>query len=319
MENRNPGPTNWGARLQAIPKPVIYLVLILICTVPQFFTIGFPNQPDASSVEFYTNLAKLPEGSRVLVATDWTGSTRGESKGQFRTLMKVLMEKRIKFAMYSTADAQAPQAALDAIQELNAERVAKGKPEYRRWTDWVNVGFFANSEAATNGIANDLRSTFAPKKDFPPQGEPAPVLSSPLFAGVRSVKDFSALIVITASKTSNITVERVGGKTPLAFMVTGVMGPETSVFYQSRQIVGLAVGLKGAFDMEQLVKYGVNNPGPNEIKSSAVAGSLPPLLPDDEPGQGTKFYPTLHFALAFMILMVVLGNAGMFLSKRGAR
>lgn len=308
---------NLGQRLQALPKPIIYLVLIVICTIPQFFNIPIPNQPDDSSVKFYSSLMSLPEGSRVLVASDWTGSTRGESKGQFIALLKILMERKIKFAMYSTADPQAPQAAIDTIRQVNAQRKLEGKPEYQRWTDWVNVGFFADSEAATNGIANDIRATFSPKKDTPPGGSAETVLRSPVMDGVQSVRDFKSLIVITGSKTSNITVERVSGKTPLAFMVTGVMGPESRVFFQSNQIVGLAVGLKGVFDMEQLVKYGVNNPGPHELKSNAADGPIPPVLPDDPPGQGTKFYPTLHFALALMIFMVVLGNVGMVLARRG--
>ncbi|RYG87131.1 hypothetical protein EON77_02605 [bacterium] len=315
---------NLGQRLQGLPKPVIYLILILVCTIPQFFTIPIftipiPNQPDDSSVKFYSTLMALPEGSRVLVASDWTGSTRGESKGQFLALLKLLMERKIKFALYSTADPQAPQAAIDTIRQLNAQRRIDGKPEYQRWTDWVNVGYFADSEAATNGIANDLTTTFKSKKDTPPGGSSESVLQSPVFQRVQSVRDFQALIVITASKTSNITIERVSGKIPLAFMVTGVMGPESRVFFQSNQVVGLAVGLKGAFDLEQLDKYGVNNPGTNEIKSTIVSGSVPPVVPDDPPGQGTRFYPTLHFALALMIFMVVLGNVGMFLARRGGR
>ena len=314
---------NLGERLQGLPKPVIYLVLILICTIPQFFTIPIPNQPDDSSVAFYSQLMRLPEGSRVLLASDWTGSTRGESKGQFTALLKVLMEKKIKFALYSTASPEAPQAARDTIQQVNALRKAEGKPEYQRWTDWVNVGYFADAEATTNGIANDIRATFNSKKDSPPSGSPESVLRSPVFEGVQSVRNFDAVIVVTASKTSNITVERVFGKAPLMFMVTGVMGPESRVFYQSNQVVGLTVGLKGVFDMEQLVKYGVNNEpataGGIKIVSSVFRESIPPVAPDDEPGSGTRFYPTLHFALALMIVMVILGNVGMFLSKKGGR
>ena len=310
------GNRNLGARLQAMPKPILYLLLILVCAVPQFFTISFPNQPDDSSVELYTKLATLPEGSRVLLGSDWTGSTRGESKGQFVAIVKVLMEKRIKFAMYSTADAQAPQAAIDTIGQINAERAAAGKPVYNRWTDWVNVGFFADSESATTGIANNLRATFAPKKDFPPTGDPAPVLSSPILQGVTKVEDFQALILITASTTSDITVGRIGKRVPLAFGVTGVMGPETKNYYQSRQIVGLSVGLKGVYDLEQLIKYGVNNGGPNAIASTIVRTPVPAVIPDIKPGQGTRFYPTLHFALFLMIGIIVLGNVGMVLSRR---
>lgn len=313
------GNRDLGARLQALPKPALYLLLILVCTIPQFFSIPIPNQPDDASIELYAKLATLPEGSRVLLASDWTGSTRGESKGQFIAIVKLLMEKKIKFAMYATADAQAPQAAIDTIGQINAERVADGKPAYERWNDWVNVGFFADSESATNGIANDLRSTFAPKRGFPPSGEPTPVMDSPVMKGINKVEDFQALVLITASDTTTITVGRVGKRVPIVFAVTGVMGPETKNFYQSKQIVGLSVGLKGVYDLEQLLKTGINTGGPNDIRSSLVSGPIPAVLPNNPAGQGTRFYPTLHLALLLMIGVVVVGNVGMFLAKRGAR
>ena len=295
-------------RLQGLPKPVIYLLLILACTVPQFFTIGLPNQPDPASRALYARLMALGPNDRVLLASDWTNSTRGESRAHFVSVVKILMERGVKFAMYSTADPQAPQAAIDTIRVINEARTASGKPLYRRWDDWVNVGFFPDAEAATNGIANDIRSLFAAKRDFSPAGSRA-VFESPVLSGIRKVSDFRLLVVITASKTSNITVERVYGKAPLAFLVTGVMGPETQVYYQSRQLVGLAKGLKGAYDMEGLIRDG---------GESLEGERIPPLLPGDPPGQGGKFYPALHFALALMIGLIVIGNVGMFLAGKTA-
>ena len=300
---------NTGSRLQSLPKPFLYGLLILACLVPQFFTIPLPNTPDVSSVALYQQLMQLGPNDRVLLASDWTNSTRGESRAHFLTFVKILIERKVKFAMYSTGGPEAPQAAIDTIVSLNAQRVKDGKAPYRRWEDWVNVGYFSDSEAATNGIANDLRSTFAPKRDVSPGGS-KPVFDSPVLQGIRRVQDFKLLVVITASKTSNFTIERVYGKTPLAFMVTGVMGPESQVFFQSDQIEGLASGLKGAYDMEQLIAKGI---------TTADGTVLPAAIPNDPPGQGTKFYPALHFAMALMVLMIVLGNVGMFLTKRGMR
>jgi hypothetical protein len=308
-----------GNKLQSIPKPILYLLLILVTTIPLFADLSVPNKPQDAAIDLYAELMKLEPGSTILVASDWTGSTRGESKGAFRAIMKILMRRGVKVAFYSSADPQAPRVYQDAIAELNVERQAEGDKPYERWNDWVNVGFFPNAEAATNGISQDLKGAFAGRKDFPPGSVPKDVFASPVLAGKEKVEDFKMLLVITASKTSNITVERIYGKTPLAFAVTGVMVPETQVFYQAKQLVGFSGGLKGVLDLETLLETGVNYPDKATAKvKSEKYDTIEGFPGKKNKGQGTKYYPTLHFALAFMILLVIVGNVGMIMSKRQA-
>ena len=308
-----------GRRLQSLPKFAIYAMLFILTTIPLFVPMNVPNKPDTSTIDFYQAVMRLPEGSRILLASDWTNSTRGESGGQFTALIRILARKKIKAAIYSVADPQAPQVAIDAIGVVNAERRKAGLPEWKRWDDWVKVGYFPQAESALSGISNNLVGAFQGKRDTKPGSGDTDVFQSPPLAGARSVKDFPLLVLITASQTSTFTVERMSGKLPLAFMVTGVMGPESQVFYNSRQIVGLSIGTKGVYDMETLMESGVNVPG-KDGKVTVVAPGKPktPGFPGQPNiGRGTLYYPTLHFALAALILMVILGNVGMFLSKRG--
>jgi hypothetical protein len=106
------------------------------------------------------------------------------------------------------------------------------------------------------------------------------------------------LILITASNTSNITIERITG-VPLLMMVTGVMGPETQVYYASKQVKGLVVGLKGVYDMETQMQ--------KDWPDTAQYVNL---------DNGAKYYPTLHLALLLLIAAVVIGNVGQALTKR---
>jgi hypothetical protein len=308
-----------GERLQSLPKPIIYLILILCTSIPLFVEIEVPNEPVESTIDYYAQLMALPEGSTVLLMSDWTGSTRGESKGAFRSTMKVLMRKNAKVAIFSTADPQAPRVAQDAINELNEERKRKNLPTFNRWENWVNLGYFPDAEAAINGLANDLKGAFNGRKDFPPNSPPRDVFQSPVLQGKRRVEDFPLMLVITASKTSNFTVERVSGRAPLAFAVTGVMVPETQVFYQSKQITGFCGGLKGVYDLEQLMESGINFPDKASAKIKSDKHDTVEGFPDpSNKGQGTRYYPTLHVALALMIIMVIIGNVGMILVKREA-
>jgi hypothetical protein len=285
-------------RLQSIPKPVLYLVLIIATTLPLFLNIPVPNRALPESKALYENLMALKEGDRVLIESDWTNSTRGESSGEFDAVIRILMRKKVKFALYSSGDAQAPQVARDEIRVINDLEKAAGKPTLTPFEDYVIMGYFPGAEGTLNGIENNVRATFAGKKDYPPNSPPKDVLESKVFEGIKNLADFKYLIVITASKTTEVTIERIK-KAPLMFMVTGVMAPETRNYFSSGQIVGLVGGVKGVYDLEGLMEKGF--PGENNK------------------GKGTAYYLSLHFALGLLIFVVILGNVAMFLAGKKAR
>jgi hypothetical protein len=287
---------NFADLLMAVPKQWLYVLLILATTIPLWFTVAVPNRPVDSSVDLYQVLNDIPEGSTILIASDWTNSTRGESGGQFKSLMRILMRRNVKFAVYSTADPQAPRVAEDFIERINQERRAADQPPYQRWQDWVGVGYFPNAEGTANAIANNIRSAWAGKTDFAPDGVKRDVFQSPVLQQISRVEDFPLLIVVTASKTSNVTIERLYGRVPLALMVTGVMGPEMQVYHASGQVRGLSAGLKGVYDVELMMER--DYPGQKNLDN------------------GGAYYPALHAALTLLILAVVVGNIGMFMNRR---
>ena len=312
---------SFAEKLMSVKRHTLYLLLIVATSVPAFFTLSIPNKPDQPSIDFYTTVMALPEGSTILIETDWTKSTRGESMGQMEALLRILMRRNVKFAIYSTADPQAPQVARDTIRRITAEPVGKGHREYKRWEDWVDLGYFPNSEATNNAIATSIRKAFAGKTEIPGSGQPpTDVFQSPVLSKIQKVQDLPLLLVVTASKTFDIVVERLYGKVPLAAMVTGVMGPESTVYYASGQMVGLCVGLKGVYDVETMMEVGVNSPPEKPIvpnpKSPEVVAGFPG---ETNAGKGKAYYPTLHVALTLMILAVIIGNVGMVLTRKGAK
>lgn len=308
-------------KLTSLPKFYLYIILIFFSSAPLFINVTVPNKPLESTIDLYATLMSVKKGETVLVASDWTNSTRGESWGQFNSVMRILMRRGVNVVLYSTGDAQAPRVAQDSIAKLNKERLAQGEPEYKRWENFVSVGFFSSGEAATNGMATNVKATFAGRKDFAPGRGLTDVYESPILKGREKIDNFPLLIVITGSKTSNITVERLSGKVPIAFTVTGVMGPETGNFYQSGQIVGFASGLKGLYDLEGLMDNGVNVPGKDGqiVVKSEKYPKIDGFPGQPNAGQGSRYYPTLHFAVALLILAVIIGNVGMFLARKGAK
>jgi hypothetical protein len=315
-----------GDRLQSLPKGVLYLILIVVMSIPLVFMKGckVPGKTEESTVDLFYKLMTLPEGSTVLLSSDWTNSTAGESAGQFDSLMRILMRRNIKVCIFTSADPQAPQVARDELMVLNEERKKEGDKPYEQWNDYLILGYFPNAEGTLNAIRSNVRKAFEGKKKLPP-GETVPrdVFLSPVLQNIKRVEDFQMVLVITASKTSNITIERLSDKLSadgkLGMMVTGVMGPETQVYYASGQLVGLSKGLKGVFELEQMMGKGLNNPdfATAEIRSEKYKDTPIQGFPGKQnEGKGTKYYPTLHFALGLLILAVIIGNIGMAMSRR---
>lgn len=300
-------------------RMVLYALLAFFTTIPLFFPQEVPAQPTQPVMDLYAALHELPDGCTILVESDWTNSTRGESGGQFEALMRILMRKNIKFALYSAADPQAPQVARDAINRVNAERKTAGLEPYKKWTDWVQVGFFPNLEGTANVMATDLRAAWNGKKDMNLEGKFEDVFNSPVLKDIHGVGDAKMLMNLTGSNTINTLIERLFGKVPLASMCTGVMGPETLVYYQSGQLKGVSVGLKGVYDIETCMQYGINIPNDKGIikaASTKIQGQIPGFPGMTNFDRGTKYYFSLNVGLALLIVAVVTGNVQMVRARR---
>lgn len=305
-----------GEKLLSIPRGVLFLILILATAIPLRCKVTIPNSPAENSANLYRVLMSIPEGSTVLVQSDWTNSTRGESRGQFDALLRILMRRNIKFAMLSVGDPQAPQVAKDVVDAINRERAEKGQRQYRRWEDWLSLGLFPNAEGTGNGIALNLANTFATKEESDASGMKRKVMLSPVFKGVESVGDIAAYIIVTGTKSSQIAIERLNNKVTMLALVTGVMGPETLTYYASGQLKGMSAGLKGVYDLETMMESGLNVPGSVVNQVPSVPGEYPGFPGETNLAKGTQYILTLHSAIFLLITAVVIGNIGVILSRK---
>src|SRR5579871_456750 len=215
MADAEPQVVSTGRKGPAIPRPLLYLLLILATATPLFFdNISIPDQPaDPAVFDMYAMLMTIPTDRPVLVSSEWTNGTRAESRGAFEALMRILMHRNIKFVLFSIADAQAPPVAVEVIRDLNEERKKHGERPYERWNDWVDVGYYANGEGTAEALAVSVQKAFSGKQDMNPQGESEDVFDSPVLKGVSTLKDVSAFINVTASATDIVYIQRLASKT----------------------------------------------------------------------------------------------------------
>ncbi len=313
-----PGMTFWN-KAQKLDKRILYVVLIVLTALSLFVKVEIPVNPEASSIDLYVALMDIPTDKTVLVETDWTNSTRGENAGHFECLMRILMTQKVKFVLYSISDPQAPQVARDALLRINEERKAQGLKVYEPWVDYIDLGYFPNAEGHANAMANNLRTAWGGRKERNESGVDTDVFQSPPLKGIQSVGDAGMLLVVSASSTIDIVVERLAGRVPIGFMVTGVMGPNALPYHQSGQILGISVGLRGVYDTEYMMKYGVNVAGPDgkvKVAYKDKSRVIPPTSEGTTMDRGAKYFFPLHVALLLMILAIVFGNVAMFASRK---
>lgn len=286
----------FGEKLLSIPRQALFLILFIGVSIPLFFNVQLPNEPSDASKKLFATLEGLKEGDQVIVQSDWTESTRGENRGQMDALLRILMRKKVKFAICSVADPQAPQVARNVIRDINAERKLAGEPIYNRWEDWIDCGYFPNGEGFGESLAQSIGDTFKTRLDAAPGQPKRPVMQSPVLQGIDEIGDLKLFMVVTGTKSITIAIERLSNKVTMAGMVTGVMGPETLNYYVSNQLKGLSVGLKGVYDMETQM---------------STAYQDKKFL-----DKGTRYIFTLHVGIALLVLAVIIGNVGVVLTRK---
>lgn len=296
-----------------LPREMLFIVLFVVCSVLVFVKTELPNRVSDSSADLYKVLKNLDKTKPVFLQSDWTNSTRGESGAQFDSLVRILIRERIKIGLLSGGDAQAPEVARKAIERIARETEAISGQPYRRWEDWVYIGYFPGVEASLQSISGNLKNALSSKKDTDTAGAKRSVMDSPVMQGISQIGDTNAFIIVTASKTSRIAIERLTGKVTILALVTGVMGPETYNYYQSGQLAGLSIGLKGAYDMESMMEYGLNVAGADGGKAKVSNAKVQDQVPGYDGdyvnlAMGQQFIVPLHGAIVLLILAVVLGN-----------
>ncbi len=310
---------NFFEKLQKVDRRILYTVLIVLVSWALFMKgVTIPTDPDPSSKDLYRFIQALPAEKPVIVQTDWTNSTRGESMGHFENLMRLLMSRDIKFVFYSAADPIAPQVARNVLTRLATERKSQNLRVYEAGVDYLDLGYFPNAEATNQSMGTDIKSTWSNKK-AKVGGREIPVFQTELLAPITRLEDFGAMFVVTASKSIDVAVQRLAKKVSIGALVTGVMGPQTLPYHQSGQIKGVAAGLKGVYDMEYLAANGINHVGADGkigVKDPKKPGDIPPVSEGTTLARGASYYFALHIALGLLILAVVVGNVAMFAAKR---
>ena len=152
--------------------------------------------------------------------------------------------------------------------------------------DYVNLGYRAGGENGISAFANDIPKTFP--KCFRGQN----VATLPMMQGIKTAKDFDLIITVSSGTPGTaewIRQVRDPMGVPLASMVVAVNVPTITPYIQSKQVIGLVAGLRGAAEYEKLMQA---------------------------PGLGAAGMDAQSFSHLLILTLVILGNVGYLMTDR---
>ena len=267
------------SKFKDIDRRYIFLFIGAAAIIPLIIPLGLPLGVTPSSENLFNAVDSLKEGSIVMLTFDYYPSTLPETEPMSYAALRQLFKKNIRVITVTTI----PLGALSVMEEV-VKNVA-GEYNKKYGVDYVNLGYKYGYVAVMLGMGRNISDIF-PRDNYDNKLEDLPLMKE-----VKNYSNIDFIFVVSDNATVDYWVSLVNAQfgVPMGAGVTAVMAPKCYSYLQTKQLVGLLGGMKGAAEYERLTK----NPG------RATRGMDPQSI--------------IHF---LMIVFIVLGNVGYFVSKR---
>jgi hypothetical protein len=265
--------------IKEIDRRYIFLLIGIAVILPLIFPLGLPLGITQPSQDLYDKVESLKEGSIVLLTFDYYPSTLPETEPMSYAALRHLFRKNIKVITVTTI----PLGALSVMEGVVKNVAREYNKEYG--TDYVNLGYKYGYQAVLLGMGRKISDI------FPRDAYDNKLDSLPLMQKVKNYDDVDFIFIVSDNATVDYWVSLVNAQygTPMGAGVTAVMAPKCYSFLQTKQMVGLLGGMKGAAEYEKLSgNYG-----------NAMRGMDPQSI--------------IHFLIIFF---VILGNIGYFATRK---
>ncbi len=267
--------TIWN-RMMSIDRRILYLILLVNIVVTLIWTVKTPPEVTPAVRSFYETIEALQPGDMVMVSSTWSAGTIAENQPQFEAVLRHLMRKRLRFTIVSFTP-PAREISLRLARRLTQEY------NYVEGRDWAHFGYMPDIIIAIKGMGEDVARTI--RQDV----RRVPIQQLEVMKGIKSLKDYKLVIDITPSDTLGAWISYRPSNLNIIYCPTSVMAAEAYTFLDSKQILGMITGAKGAHEYEHLL---------NMV------------------GLGTRFVNAIQFSHVLIILFIFLGNLAMFMQRR---
>src|SRR2546428_564641 len=228
--------------LERLDRRWIFVIMGLLVLIPLLFPLALPLYVSPPVQGFHDAIAKVKDGSTVLVSCDYDPGAKPELVPMTRTALRQLFAKNCKVVVTVLWDG-GPGLVDGVLREVAAEF-----PTKKYGVDYVNLGYKEGREAVMvlmgQGVANA----------FPRDYSGLDTRSLPIMRRVRDYTSFPLLVSISAGYPGTKEwVQQVQARfhLPMVSGCTAVSAPEYCPYLQSGQLVGLLGGMAGAAEYEK--------------------------------------------------------------------
>jgi len=265
-------------KLMNIDRRIIYLVIGLAVIIPFLIPMRLPVYVSPPVQDVYDYIEALPEGAVVLMGFNFSPATKPELYPMSLAVLRHCYSRKLK-VIGMTVNPSAATLADEAMRDV------AGEYGYMEREDYTYLGHKYGSRQVMLGIGDDIADP------FPSDYSGTPISEIPMMKVIKNYDDIDLVMDFGSANTPEYWIDYAGSRyhQTIAVGCTGVMVSGLYPYLKAGQMVGLIGGLKGAAEYEKLIKK------------------------PQKATQGMKVQSIAHITI---ILLVILGNAVYFLSKR---
>lgn len=229
-------------KLASLDRRYIFLMVALTVIIPMLLPIGMPITGTSEVRSVYEYIEKTPEGSAIMLALDFDPSALAELRPMTIAVLRHAFAKKMKVIGMTLWPTGATLG--DQIIDEAAEGIAK------EGEDYVYLGYVPGVASVIMGMGENIADV------FPADYGGKPLSEIPLMDGIKNYKDISLLIDLAAGASPEAWIIYAGSKygQTIAVGCTAVSAVGYYPFLNSKQIIGLIGGMKGAAEYEKLNK-----------------------------------------------------------------
>ncbi len=263
----------------------IYLITAICVIIPFLIPIGLPTYTTPPARNIYEKIDNTSDGQVVLLSFDYDAAVLPELYPMTITILNHCFNRNIKVILMSL------YMQGIGIAQVALEDVKREFPEKKEGIDYTLLPYVPGGALVILGIGEDIHKT------FPTDYYGTLIDSLPMMREIRNFDQISLAISFSGGGVSRTWVtyanQRYGAN--VAAGVTAVMAAENYPYLQTKQLIGMLGGLKGAAEYENLVEKNL------KLKTRKAACI------------GMDAQSAVHI---MMIVFIVLANIAYFAGRR---
>jgi len=268
----------------------VFLLLAIVVVITLLVPFDTPIRVNPETKSIYDFVESLKSGDLVQIAIDYDPNALAELHPMAYAIMEQVMAKDVKVIMTCLSQNGPAMAeglmhdVIDSVKTYHHKEIKYGR-------DIVFLGYKPYYAIVILGMGENYRLP------FPTDYYNTPVDSIPIMYGVQNYDQVKGVICISGSNIIDSWIQDGNGRygVKVAIGTTGVMAADYYPYLKSNQIFGIMGGMLGAAEYETML-------------GKVALGR--------NPGPAMEAMRVQVWAHMVIILFIVLGNIGFFITKR---